>query len=159
MTAPRAREEEPMSDGHRFTATVTWDPAERSGSLAGGSGHLATPFGGAPSLGGREDRTNPEELLLGAVATCFVQTWAIFLAKLRLPVGSPRVDGTLEMGVDPAGGYRVTRIDLAAHVPSALLAEREADVAKTLQLAEKYCIVSKAVKGEGREVHVTTVAV
>ena len=42
-----------------------------------------------------------------------------------------------------------------ALVPAALLAEREADVAKTLALAEKYCIVSKAVKGEGREVHVT----
>ena len=144
-----------MSDEHRYTATVTWVPAERSGALASGSGHLATAFGGAPTLGGREDRTNPEELLLGALVACFVQTWAIFLAKLRLPVESPRVDGTLELGVDPAGGYRVTRVDLVAHVPAALLAGREADVAKTLQLAEKYCIVSKAVKGEGREVHVT----
>lgn len=148
-----------MSDGHRFTATVTWDPAGRSGALEGGGGFLSTPFGGAPSLGGREDRTNPEELLLGAVVACFVQTWAIFLAKLRVPVESPRVDGTLELGVDPAGGYRVTRIDLAAHVPAALLAEREADVLKTLQLAEKYCIVSKAVKGEGREIHAAPRAV
>lgn len=148
-----------MSAEHRFTATVTWNPEERSGALASGSGLLATPFGGALSLGGREDRTNPEELLLGALVACFVQTWAIFLAKLRVPLESPRVDGTLELGIDPAGGYRVTRIDLAAHVPAALLAEREADVAKTLQLAEKYCIVSKAVKGEGREVHVAPVAV
>ncbi len=148
-----------MSTEHRFTATVTWNPAERSGDLASGSGLLATPFGGAHTLGGRADRTNPEELLLGALVACFVQTWAIFLAKLRVPVESPRVAGTLELGVDPAGGYRVTRVDLAAHVPAALLAEKEADIAKTLQLAEKYCIVSKAVKGEGREVHVTTVAV
>jgi organic hydroperoxide reductase OsmC/OhrA len=148
-----------MSTEHRFTATVTWNPAERSGDLESGSGLLATPFGGAHTLGGREDRTNPEELLLGALVACFVQTWAIFLAKLRVPVESPRVDGTLELGVDPAGGYRVARVDLAAHVPAALLAEREADVAKTLQLAEKYCIVSKAVKGEGREVHVTPLAV
>ncbi len=145
-----------MSDEHRYTATAAWDPAERSGALESGSRRLAVPFGGAPSLGGRADRTNPEELLLGAVVTCFVQTWAIFLAKLRLPLDSPRVDGALELEVDPAGGYRVRRIDLVAHVPAALLAEREADVAKTLALAEKYCIVSKAVKGEGREVHVTT---
>ena len=148
-----------MSVEHRFTATVTWNPEERSGALASGSGLLATPFGGAHTLGGREDRTNPEELLLGALVACFVQTWAIFLAKLRVPIESPHVDGTVELGVDPAGGYRVTRVDLAAHVPAALLAEKEADIAKTLQLAEKYCIVSKAVKGEGREVHVTTVAV
>ncbi len=41
----------------------------------------------------------------------------------------------------------MTRIDLGPNVPSALLAERQADVEKSLQLAEKYCIVSKAVKG------------
>lgn len=144
-----------MSDEHRYTATATWDATERSGALASGSALLEVPFGGAPSLGGRTDRTNPEELLLGAVVTCFVQTWAIFLAKLRVPLPSPRVDGAIELDADPAGGYRVSRIDLVAHVPAALLSEREADVAKTLALAEKYCIVSKAVKGEGREVHVT----
>ncbi len=148
-----------MNDEHRYTATVTWDAKERSGALAVGGGALATPVGGAPSLGGRGDLTNPEELLLGALVACFVQTWAIFLAKLRVPVESPRVDGTLELGADPAGGFRVTRIDLAAHVPSGLLDERAADVAKTLQLAEKYCIVSKAVKGEGREIRVTPLPV
>ena len=146
-----------MSEEHRFHASVTWDAAAKSGGLASGTGLLATPFGGAPSLGGRTDRTNPEELLLGALAACFVQTWAIFLAKLRVPVEAPRVDGALELEADPAGGYRVARIDLRARVPAALLSEREADVAKTLALAEKYCIVSKAVKGDGREVHVTAV--
>ena len=148
-----------MSEEHEFTASATWTPSERTGALASGTGHLSTSFGGAPSLGGRVDRTNPEELLLGALLACFVQTWAIFLTKLRLPVESPRVDGTLELDVDPAGGYRVTRVDLSAYVPAALLAEREADVLKTLALAEKYCIVSKAVKGDGREVHVTPVGV
>ena len=148
-----------MNDEHRYTATVTWDAKERAGALAVGAGARATPGGGALSLRGRGDLTNPEELLLGALVACFVQTWAIFLAKLRVPVESPRVDGTLELGADPAGGFRVTRIDLAAHVPSGLLDERAADVAKTLQLAEKYCIVSKAVKGEGREIRVTPLPV
>lgn len=146
-----------MSEEHRFTARVSWSAEARSGELAVGSGCLATPFGGAPSLGGRPDRTNPEELLLGALLACFVQTWATFLAKLRVPLEAPRVDGVLELEADPAGGFRVARIDLRAHVPAALLAEREADVAKALSLAEKYCIVSKAVKGEGREVRVTAV--
>jgi len=146
-----------MSEEHRFTASVTWGAAGRSGALSSGSGLLAVPFGGAPSLGGRPDRTNPEELLLGALLACFVQTWAIFLGKLRIPIEEPRVDGSLELDADGAGGYRVTRFDLAPHVPAPLLAEREADVAKSLQLAEKYCIVSKAVRGEGRELRVTTV--
>ena len=146
-----------MSEEHRFHASVTWDAAAKSGDLASGTGLLATPFGGAPSLGGRTDRTNPEELLLGALLACFVQTWAIFLAKLRLPLEAPRVEGTLDLEADPAGGFRVARIDLRALVPAAFLAERGAEVAKTLALAERYCIVSKAVKGEGRELRVTAV--
>jgi organic hydroperoxide reductase OsmC/OhrA len=38
-------------------------------------------------------------------------------------------------------------MNLAPHVPAALWESRRADVDKTLALAEKYCIVSKAVKG------------
>ena len=38
-------------------------------------------------------------------------------------------------------------MSLAPHVPAALWEARQADVEKSLVLAEKYCIVSKAVKG------------
>ena len=119
-----------MSEEHRFHASVTWDAAAKSGDLASGTGLLATPFGGAPSLGGRTDRTNPEELLLGALAACFVQTWAIFLAKLRVPVEAPRVDGALELEADPAGGYRVARIDLRARASASWTAIFVSHVAK-----------------------------
>ena len=131
----------------RFAITATWDSAGKEGRLANGDGGFATAHVGATALGGKTGAPNPEELLLAAVATCFVQTWAIFLEKLKLPIAAPRLDATAEMDKDPAGGFHVTRIDLAAHVPPALLAERKADVEKTLSLAEKYCIISKAVKG------------
>jgi organic hydroperoxide reductase OsmC/OhrA len=136
-----------MSDEHRFSIAASWDSAAKEGRLANGDGSFRTPHVAAPSLGGRAGAPNPEELLLGGVAACFVQTWAIFLEKLKLPLGAPRLDATCELDKDPAGGYRVTRIDLFPNVPAALLAERKADVEKTLSLAEKYCIVSKAVKG------------
>ena len=141
-------------------ADASWKGSlkDGQGTMSLASGAYTGPFSFVSRFergAGPETGTNPEELLLGAVVTCFVQTWAIFLAKLRAPLEAPRIDGALELEADPAGGYRVSRIDLVAHVPAALLAEREADVAKTLALAEKYCIVSKAVKGEGREVHVT----
>jgi organic hydroperoxide reductase OsmC/OhrA len=41
----------------------------------------------------------------------------------------------------------VTAIELRPRIPAALYEERRADVDKTLSLAEKYCIVSKAVRG------------
>jgi osmotically inducible protein OsmC len=140
-----------MSEEHLYRVSSTWDPSRKEGRLTSGSGALATPFGGARSLGGRADTTNPEELLLSALAACFVQTWAIFLAKLKVPVETPALDGSLELGEDPAGGYRVTKLVLSPLVPRSLWQEREKDVVRTLELAEKYCIVSRALRGGERE--------
>ncbi|MGA7990995.1 MAG: OsmC family protein [Thermoanaerobaculia bacterium] len=136
-----------MPDAQSFSIAATWNPAAKEGRLANGDGSFLAAHVGAPSLGGRTGAPNPEELLLAGVAACYVQTWAIFLEKLKLDVPAPRVDAACELDKDPAGGYRVTRIDLYPIVPAALLSERRADVEKTLSLAEKYCIVSKAVRG------------
>ncbi len=130
-----------------FTIAATWNPAEKQGTLATPDGSLKIVHIGAKSLGGGDGAPNPEELLLAAVSTCFIQTWAIFLAKLQVPIEKPALDGSCELDKDPAGGFRVTKVDLAPHVPKALWESRRADVERTLSLAEKYCIVSKAVKG------------
>jgi len=130
-----------------FTIAATWDPPAKEGRLANGDGSFMTAHVGAASLGGKTGAPNPEELLLAGVSACFVQTWAIFLEKLNLPVAAPRLDATCVLDKDPAGGFQVTKIDLAPRVPAALWESRRADVEKTLSLAEKYCIVSKAVKG------------
>jgi organic hydroperoxide reductase OsmC/OhrA len=130
-----------------FSISASWDPVAKEGRLANGDGSFAAVHTGAPALDGKGGTANPEELLLAAVTTCFLQTWAIFLGKLKVPIAAPRLDGTCLMEKDPAGGFHITRIDFLAHVPAALLSERKADVEKTLSLAEKYCIVSKAVKG------------
>ena len=130
-----------------FTIAATWNPAAKKGTLATADGSLKTAHVGATSLGGESGAPNPEELLLAAVSACFVQTWAIFLAKLQVPIEVPTLDGSCELDKDPAGGFRLTKLDLAPRVLAALWESRRADVEKTLSLAEKYCIVSKAVKG------------
>jgi organic hydroperoxide reductase OsmC/OhrA len=128
-----------------YSISATWNHAGRKGRLASGDGSFETAHVGTSA--GKAAGPNPEELLLAGVTACFVQTWAIFIEKLKLDVPAPRVDATCEMDKDPAGGYRVTRIDLFPNVPAALFAGRKTDVEKSLSLAEKYCIVSKAVKG------------
>ncbi len=143
-----------MSDEHLFGVHATWSPVTREGTLANDGGTATLSHAGAVALGGKGGAVNPEELLLFAVSACFSQTWAIFLAKLRVQIDAPVVEATCTVDKDPAGGFRVTRIELAPHVPAALWAERRADLEKTLQLAEKYCIVSKAVR-EGKELRVT----
>ncbi len=143
-----------MSEEHTYRVSSSWNATEKQGHLTSGSGTFSTPFGGAPSLGGRADRTNPEELLLSALAACFVQTWAIFLAKLKVPVEKPLVDVRCELDKDPAGGFRVSKIVLVPHVPKAIWEDRRGDVEKTLELAEKYCIVSKVIRGSGLGIEV-----
>ncbi len=143
-----------MSEEHSYRVSSSWNPAEKQGHLTSGSGTLSTPFGGAPSLGGRADRTNPEELLVAAIAACFVQTWAIFLSKLKVPVEKPVLDGRCELEKDPAGGFRVAKLLLVPHIPKAIWDERRGDIEKTLELAEKYCIVSKAVRGSDLPIEV-----
>ena len=136
-----------MSDDHRFALTATWDSAAREGKLSNAGGTLACSYVGAPTLGGKGGAANPEELLMGAVSACFVQTWAIFIGKLQLPIGNPVLDASCVVDKDPAGGFRMTEMELAPNIPAALWESRQPDVEKTLALAEKYCIVSKAVRG------------
>ena len=94
-----------------FTIAATWDPAAKQGTLATADGSLKTAHVGAASLGGGNGAPNPEELLLAGVSACFVQTWAIFLAKLQVPIDKPALDGSCEVDKDPAGGFRVTKLE------------------------------------------------
>jgi organic hydroperoxide reductase OsmC/OhrA len=136
-----------MPAEHRFSIAATWDASAKEGRLANADGSLMIAHAGAPSLDGKAGAPNPEELLLAAVSACFVQTWAIFLAKLKVPIERPALDASCAVDKDPAGGFRVTDIALSPRVPAALWEARRADLEKTLSLAEKYCIVSKAVRG------------
>ena len=136
------------SDGiHRFEVGATWSgDGAGTGKVSTQDGVLAVPIAGAIALGGSGGKANPEELLLAAVASCFVNTWAIFLKKLAFGHSEPslRVEGELEK--DPAGGFRFRRAIIHARVPAALLEANRPQVEKTLALAEKYCIISKVAR-------------
>ena len=134
------------AENHRFEINASW-----SGDGTG-AGNAALPegatiaFAGATVLGGSGGRANPEELLLTALAACFLNTWAIFLKKLAIGYAEPAVRIEGELGTDPAGGFRLEKAIIRARVPAALLTESRPQVEKTLALAEKYCIVSKVIR-------------
>ena len=138
--------EDETAEIHTFRASVTWEgDATGNGEVRVGDG-VTIPIGSATSLGGSGRGANSEELLLSAVGTCFIGTWAIFLKKLGVAYAEPSVSvsGTLEK--DPAGGYRMSRMEITCAVPESLLEHERAAVEKTLQLAEKYCIISKVAR-------------
>jgi len=134
-------------DRHLFTASAVWSgDGAGCGTLKLPQGSISFAIGGSKALGGCGIGANPEELLFGAVAACFVNTWAIFLKKLNVGYAEPavRVSGTL--GPDPAGGFKLLDATIHARVPASLLAGQKTQVEKTLTLAEKYCITSKVAK-------------
>ena len=130
-----------------FRLGVTWSGDETGGGVAAAAdGSYTIPLGGSTHLGGSGKGANPEELLLAAVGSCFIATWAIFLKKLGLQYSEPSVGLAAELGKDPAGGFRLNRIRIDCRVPEPLLAASRAQVEKSLQLAEKYCIISKVAR-------------
>jgi organic hydroperoxide reductase OsmC/OhrA len=132
---------------HRFEVGAVWSgDGAGSGEVALAGGALEVPIAGAVVLGGSGGKANPEELLLSAVGACFVNTWAIFLKKLAISYAEPSLRVSGELGKDPAGGFKMQKAVIHARVPGSLLAAQRAQIEKTLQLAEKYCIISKAAR-------------
>ncbi|HTR04411.1 MAG TPA: OsmC family protein [Thermoanaerobaculia bacterium] len=131
---------------HRFALRASW-----SGDGAG-TGRATLPegapidFAGATVLDGAGGRANPETLLLSALSACYLNTWAIFLKKLAIPYADPALEASCEVGKDEAGGFKLLGARLTVKVPGAILEAQRAQVEKTVALAEKYCIVSKAVR-------------
>lgn len=141
------REASPTPPEMHFEASAGWKgDGTGSGGLRIGQGGIEIPIAGARELGGAGGAGNPEELLLGALAACFVNTWAIFLKKLQVAYAEPAVRVTGSLGPDPAGGFRLTAAVIHARVPRTLLTSEGPKVEKTLQLAEKYCIISKVAR-------------
>jgi organic hydroperoxide reductase OsmC/OhrA len=132
---------------HRFTTSATWvGDGLGCGNLKLPQGDISLPIGGSRKLGGCGVGANPEEIFLGAVAACFVNTWAIFLVKLKVPYPQPAVRVAGDLGPDPAGGFKLLKTIVYALVPSSLLASQKEQVEKTVSLSEKYCIISKIAK-------------
>jgi organic hydroperoxide reductase OsmC/OhrA len=133
--------------GQVFHASANWKgDGEGTGAILLPDASVTIPIAGSRNPDEPAAAANPEELLLAAVAACFVNTWAIFLKKLEVAYAEPaiRVNGTL--GKDSAGGYRMTGAVIHALVPAALIEENRALIEKTLQLSEKYCIISKVAR-------------
>jgi lipoyl-dependent peroxiredoxin len=139
-----ARQESIPESEQLFRASAVWTgDGAGAGEVRVADGGFGIPIAGARALGGAGGMPNPEELLLAAVAACFINTWAIFIKKLKISYASPAIRLTGTLGKDPAGGFQMTGAIIYARVPEALLEEDRAKIEKSLQLSEKYCIISK----------------
>ena len=129
------------------TADVTWtgNVARGQGKLSGGSGALQLmPFTLATRIGEPEGKTSPEELLAGAVGTCFTMSLANELSQAKTPPEMLSVD--VKTVMDEVGDrHLVTEVQL--HVRGRVPGLDAAQFEEAAQRAEAGCPLAHLVRG------------
>jgi peroxiredoxin-like protein len=125
----------------RFPITAEWSGGRTVDAEAPGKSGLrvVTP----PEFeGGAAGHWSPEELLVTAVASCYVLTLAAVADRTRAPIRRLRLDAVGHVEGDRRGHYHFTVIELEVELvtdPDAVEAAERAAA-----LAEEHCIVSRA---------------
>lgn len=125
-----------------------------TGGLQDGSGHVTLTSSGAGSYDvsfpkraadNADGTTSPEELIAAAHAACYAMQLSAFIANAGGTPISSEVDSTVTLGPDPAGGFRITQIDLM--VRSKVENMDAATFQSVAEDAKAKCPVSKALTG------------
>ncbi|KEZ47320.1 OsmC family protein [Metabacillus indicus] len=132
---------------HSFYLKAHW-PGLRNDVGEIESGQLKTKVSIPPEMDGPGVGTNPDEMLLGAAATCYIITLAAMMERSRLE----KEDLTMESEgiVEVTNG--VITYKRIVHRPVITLtsaaSEKDIELAKKLaERAESSCMISRAVKG------------
>ncbi|MCY8350171.1 OsmC family protein [Bacillus haynesii] len=132
---------------HHFYLQADW-PGKRNDIGRIESGNLKTEISIPKEMDGLGAGTNPDEMLLGAAATCYIITLAAMMERSGLEKESLTMES--EAVVDVTGG--VFTYEKIIHRPLIRLpkevAEKEVELAKRLaEKAETSCMISRAVQG------------
>lgn len=132
---------------HHFHLKADWPGGRNStGSIEGGN--LQTKISIPPEMDGPGEGTNPDEMLLGAAATCYLITLAAMVERAELPLE--------EMSLDSEGIVDVTNgiftYEKIIHKPSVALKVNAEEknykmLRKLIEKAESSCMISRAIKG------------
>ena len=143
---------------HLFTVETNWPGGRNTvGTLA--AERLQTKISIPPEMDGPGVGTNPDEMLLGAAATCYIISLAAMLERAQIEVN--RLVMTSEGIVDVTNGV-FTYVKII-HRPHITLKETSTNtITKAQRLAEKAektCMISKAIRGNVTiELQVTIIA-
>ncbi|OKL35636.1 OsmC family protein [Domibacillus mangrovi] len=132
---------------HIFHLKADW-PGARNDVGTIKAGNLITNVSIPPEMNGPGIGTNPDEMLLGAAATCYIITLAAMLERNKLE----KVSLTMESEgiVDVTNGIMTYKKII--HRPAIVLkvdaTEKDVQLAhKLAEKAERSCMISRAIKG------------
>ncbi|MGN7453683.1 SACOL1771 family peroxiredoxin [Paenibacillus pasadenensis] len=136
---------------HKFELEAAW-AGGRGGSGTIASGALQTAVSIPAGMDGPGVGTNPDELLLGAAASCYVISLAAMLERSGIPAARLSLRSTALVDTDDAGQPTYRSIE---HRPLIELEagadEAAADRARRIALkAELSCMITRALAGNVR---------
>jgi peroxiredoxin-like protein len=133
-------------DDLSFDIRLTWSGTGREGLGEFAVNGLALELSGPESMGGRGSGTNPEELLVCAVSSCYAATLFAVLRRVRLPVDSVAVAarGTV------TGFPRHTRFASILVSPTILggATERQEEYEAAAIFARESCFIGRSLAPE-----------
>ncbi len=136
-----------MGEVHTFEVESIWTgDADGDGMLKGPDFHL--DYNRPACLGGPGNQTNPEEMLVAAVVSCYSITLAGMAEGRRLPV--TRIDVASEGDVVRGEDRRLkfTAIRLRPRIFTTSTDEvQQQKILDSAHRAEDYCLVSQAMRG------------
>lgn len=132
---------------HHFHLKADW-PGGRNSEGFIEAGNLRTKISIPPEMNGPGIGTNPDEMLLGAAATCYLITLAAMIERAELPLDSMSLES--EGIVDVTKG--VFTYKKIIHRPTVILqetatVEERSKLKRLVEKAEKSCMISRAIEG------------
>ncbi len=132
---------------HVFHLKTTW-PGGRNSDGYIEAQNLKTKISIPPEMDGPGIGTNPDEMLLGAAATCYIITLAAMIERAKLPLDKMQMQS--EGIVDVTAG--VFTYKKLIHRPTVSLLQHATkddykQLEKLIYKAEEACMISKALRG------------
>lgn len=132
---------------HHFHLKGEWQGGRNSEGYID-AGELQTKISIPPEMDGPGVGTNPDEMLLGAAATCYIISLAAMLERAEIPVDTMSI--TSEGMVDVTNG--IFTYEKIIHRPNITLKKEVTEqqtrlTNKLIEKAEKTCMISRAIKG------------
>ncbi|MBT2215249.1 OsmC family protein [Virgibacillus dakarensis] len=132
---------------HHFHLHADW-PGGRNSEGYMDAGNLKTKISIPPEMDGPGIGTNPDEMLLGAAATCYIITLAAMIERAELPLQKMSLES--EGIVDVTNGvftYKKIIHKPTVSLKSSATTEQIDKLRKLVEKAEISCMISRAIKG------------
>ncbi len=132
---------------YEYNSQVNWIGDRRTKIVAN---NIELEVDSPKEFGGPDNQLSPENLFPSILASCLLTTFLEFKDRMNIDLQKweSRVHATL--GPSPEKGFRFESIEV--HVMMKVREEDREKIPRAMELAEKYCFISRAIRNNVKEI-------